>query len=415
MNKSITVSALNAYIKEVFQDETLLHDLTLDGEIAEVSTRKGNTYLTLTDNGSSIDCIHFRSEDFKLKKGDKVGLVGAVRYYDKRASVSFVYNDYTYLGNGSEHEKLLKIIEQFKQEGLFDNKLSLPKYVFKAAVITSEKGAAIEDFIKVLSVKAPAVNIYIVDAAMQGENAADEILNAFNILNGFDCDVVVLCRGGGSDLDLNVFNNEIIARAVSSCNKPVISAVGHEIDFTLCDYCAASRAGTPSIAADMIAQLNNNYIIDLYALTQRASNVVDNNLSYLSYRLDNTSKRFLSAMKSFKTVRDYQVKNAAEKMKNSLLNNKYKRFSTLTSALDGLKRVNANAIERKGVCLNRATAALDAASPLKIMSKGYAKVYRGGREISSVAACEKGDELTVRMADGTITTQITDIKKQSIC
>ncbi|MDE6401596.1 MAG: exodeoxyribonuclease VII large subunit, partial [Clostridiales bacterium] len=251
MNRVMTVAQLSAYLRGVFDDEELLHDVTLTGEVTEVSYSDRHTFITLAEGAYSVRCVHFSSRD-KIEKGARVALRGSVSFYDKRNSVSFSYVEFFLQGVGDKNARLNELKEKLAALGYFEDRPQLPKYIVNVVVITSPDGAAIRDFMRVVYDKNPFVKISVYPVKVQGDGAAAQMTQAITRLQSYKTDVIALCRGGGSDEDLDCFNDEKLATAVALSKIPIISAVGHEINYSLCDFCAGTRAGTPSIAGEIV-------------------------------------------------------------------------------------------------------------------------------------------------------------------
>lgn len=245
-DKTLSVSQLNGYIKSVFDDELILHNIGVTGELSQISVREKATYFTITEGDCYINCIIFSAVE-KIEAGTEVRAYGRVAFFAKSGKINFYAKSISPVGKGTLHAELLKRKDKLKSEGLFENRLQPPVYIRSVAVITSSAGAVIHDIMSVIRDKGVSVSLKLFSSAVQGDNADKEIVNALQAANASDADIIVLARGGGSQYDLDVFNNETVARAVANSKIPVISAVGHETDYTLCDFCAGRRAGTPSM------------------------------------------------------------------------------------------------------------------------------------------------------------------------
>lgn len=262
--KGITVSQLNNYIKQVFEAEEFLHNIIVMGEISGVKKSGNMTFFTLKDEGASISCSCY-VPGIVFKDGEKVIVRGTVSYWNKAGKISFTVNKCEPCGLGNLMLLFEQLKEKLKAEGLFDAavKKSIPDVVKRIGVVTSKSGAVIHDIVTVASRRNPAVDIVIMDVHVQGVGADVEIANAIDTMNSFGkiggkvsggfCgfDVIIVARGGGSAEDLSAFNSERVARAVFASKIPVVSAVGHESDFTLIDFVADLRAATPSAAAEL--------------------------------------------------------------------------------------------------------------------------------------------------------------------
>ena len=264
---NITVSQLNNYIKAVFEAEEMLHNVGVMGEISGL--RGGSpSYFTLKDEGAAIPCTCYNPDILRgIKDGDRVTARGTVSYWNKAGKISFVVNKCEVAGMGNIALLFAQLQEKLKREGLFDaaRKKPIPANVKRVGVVTSRHGAVIHDIQTVAWRRNPSVDIVLFDVRVQGAGAEDEIIGALNAwglkppapprqggLGGIiPPDIIILARGGGSAEDLAPFNSERVARAVFSCDIPVITAVGHETDFTLVDFVSALRAPTPSAAAEL--------------------------------------------------------------------------------------------------------------------------------------------------------------------
>lgn len=411
MDKRLSVSALNDYIKGVFEDELVLHNLAVFGEVAEVSFRKGSTFLTLTEGDCALSCVNFNSND-ALKKGDRVTLYGSVKFYHKRGTVSFAYRDFKAEGKGDKHEKLLKLYEVLRADGTLESRAQMPKYVFNVAVITSKDGAAVHDFLSVLVPKARGICVSVFDSLMQGESAADSLIAALALSNEAQPDLIVLTRGGGSDVDLDVFNTERLARAVAESKSPVLSAVGHEVDYTLCDICASARAGTPSIAADVTASLFNAYTTDLAAAISRIANHYSARCAALNTKTERGITKLFSALSRTTTVKKMQINSLVKSMIREADFHSSERLRGFKAALNALNSTvqanNASAdVKLRAVC-----ELFHAHDPMKKIAKGYAQISSNGKLISSVESVRSGDNINVRLSDGALTAQVLNIEKR---
>ena len=309
-----------------------------------------------------------------------VEALGTVTFYARTGRVSFVIEDVTPSGEGKLLLELLALKEKLKSEGLFENRPPLPEHIKKAAVITSEYGAVIHDILSVVRSKNQYLDICVCDVRVQGSESAQSIADAVRDINRsrLGIDVIVIARGGGSAYDLSAYNTETVARAVAASALPVVSAVGHETDYTLCDLCASVRAGTPSIAADIISEPVTGKIARLRSLAAALSDALDDKVSSCASRVAYRAMSLVGKAELAAAKRESAVRRSAEEMKD---------------ALDALLAAKSNR-------LAFLSAMLDKSSPLKILSQGYAKIARNGEEITSAAALAAGDRITVRMADG---------------
>ncbi len=408
MTREMTVTQLASYLKGVFDDEELLHDVTLSGEIAEVSYSDKHTYLTLSDGAFSVRCAHFRSRD-NVQKGMRVALRGSVTFYDRRASVTFVYTDIFVSGSGEKNAALAKLKEKLRAAGLFENRPKLPTYVLNVAVVTSPEGAAIRDFIRVVGDYCNYVRIDVCPVRVQGDGAAEQIVRALEGLRGSGYDAIVLCRGGGSDEDLDCFNDERLAVAVAESKIPVISAVGHEVDYTLCDFCAGTRAGTPSIAGQIVGARAASLMNDIKTLACEAETALVQKYEKRRTNLDRIGLRITGALDAIATARRHDAETTARRGLYALEKKYDAECRTVKDSFDALGRAAERMTEAKWERLNKLAAVLNALDPDKIRKRGYAAVYGAVGAVRSASEIKSGDEVKLVFADGSATAVITDV------
>jgi exodeoxyribonuclease VII large subunit len=267
----ISVSQLNNYIKAVFGAEEMLHNITVVGEIDGLSVRSNGVWFSLKDKDSTIQCVCWDAKWFRgdnaIKNGDLVNVRGTVDYWNKAGKINFTVHYAVKSGVGDLLEQFKKLHDKLKAEGLFEKKRELPKQIKRVGVITSKYGAVLHDIINVTKRRNKTTDIIFYPASVQGEAAAEIIKGVTYFSGAKSCDVLIVARGGGSGDDLAIFNREDVVRAIAECKIPVISAIGHETDWTLTDYIADIRAPTPSAAAELaVPQLvtDKDTVIMLY-------------------------------------------------------------------------------------------------------------------------------------------------------
>ena len=385
----LTVTQVNKYIKSVFDADLNLQSVFISGEISNfVNHRSGHYYLTLKDDGAEIKSVMFRSANAKLKflpeNGMKVVCKGRISVYETSGAYQLYIDNMIPDGSGALNLAFEQLKERLEKEGLFDaaHKKPVPEYPKKVGVITSPTGAAVQDIKNVLSRRYPLAEMIFYPALVQGDGAADDIVNAIKYFNKFNlADVLIVGRGGGSIEDLWAFNEEALARSIYESDIPVISAVGHETDFTIGDFVADLRAPTPSAAAELavpdisteLRRLNNQKSL-LLNLSLSYTDNLKIMLSVLNNQLEKRSPQTF--------VNDYRVRcdKAEIKIENS----------AAAFLLESRKNFSA-------VC-----AKLDALSPLKILSRGFAAVSKNGEAVISAAKLVKGDKINVVFSDGKI-------------
>lgn len=380
MQRELTVSRLNAYIAGVFDDECVLHDICVRGEVTEFRIAGARTFITLSEGGCALNCVTFAAIK-DISAGSEAVLTGSVAFHKKSGRTSFIADSVTVTDKrGDLLAELLRLKEKLAAEGVFSDRPAFPFFIKKAALVTSDSGAVLHDIASVVRAKNPFMDLCVYDVRVQGENSAESIAAALRDINAErrDVDVIVIARGGGSAADLQSYNTEIVARAVASSRIPVVSAVGHETDYTLCDLCASVRAGTPSIAADMICEP----FVRLYTATKNAASGIKNAISRIYIR--EKQRILLSAMRVIT-------------LNESMLADRRRRIASVLNAMhSNVEKIAARVGER----LASDAAALDKLSPLSVLANGYAKLSKNGSPVRAVADVDKGDELSVTMRDG---------------
>lgn len=386
----LSVSQLNRYVKSLLDGDFLLKDLLLRGEISNFvcHQRSGHCYFTLKEGDCAVRAVMFSryANDllFEPENGMAVILRGAVSLYERDGSYQLYVYDMQPDGRGALQVAFEQLYRKLDRQGLFSqqNKQPIPTDARRIGVVTSASGAAFWDIVNVLSRRYPLATLVFCPAQVQGEAAAQSMVQALDVLEQQgNCDVIILGRGGGSMEDLWCFNDEQLVRRVARCTVPLISAVGHETDFTLCDYAADLRAPTPSAAAELAAP----------------------DLSDLPEQLQDYAQRILAAgerMLSFKTRQILeQSERLARLSPQKRLRQDEKKLQNLANTIQlSLK----NGIMKREEHLQLQTARLRALDPLAKLSGGYGYITKQGRTVSSVREVSMGDVLTIRVCDGTV-------------
>lgn len=386
----LSVSRLNRYVKSLLDGDSLLKDLLLRGEISNFvcHQRSGHCYFTLKEGDCAVRAVMFSryANDllFEPENGMAVILRGAVSLYERDGSYQLYVYDMQPDGRGALQVAFEQLYRKLDRQGLFSqqNKQPIPTDARRIGVVTSASGAAFWDIVNVLSRRCPLATLVFCPAQVQGEAAAQSMVQALDALEQQgNCDVIILGRGGGSMEDLWCFNDEQLVRRVARCTVPLISAVGHETDFTLCDYAADLRAPTPSAAAELAAP----------------------DLSDLPEQLQDYAQRILAAgerMLSFKTRQILeQSERLARLSPQKRLRQDEKKLQNLANTIQlSLK----NGIMKREEHLQLQTARLRALDPLAKLSGGYGYITKQGRTVSSVREVSMGDVLTIRVCDGTV-------------
>ena len=386
----LSVSQLNRYVKSLLDGDSLLKDLLLRGEISNFvcHQRSGHCYFTLKEGDCAVRAVMFSryANDllFEPENGMAVILRGAVSLYERDGSYQLYVYDMQPDGRGALQVAFEQLYRKLDRQGLFSqqNKQPIPTDARRIGVVTSASGAAFWDIVNVLSRRCPLATLVFCPAQVQGEAAAQSMVQALDALEQQgNCDVIILGRGGGSMEDLWCFNDEQLVKRVARCTVPLISAVGHETDFTLCDYAADLRAPTPSAAAELAAP----------------------DLSDLPEQLQDYAQRIFAAgerMLSFKTRQILeQSERLARLSPQKRLRQDEKKLQNLANTIQlSLK----NGIMKRKEHLQLQTARLRALDPLAKLSGGYGYITKQGRTVSSVREVSMGDVLTIRVCDGTV-------------
>ena len=393
---AMTVSELNNYIKMMFDSNRLLNSICVRGEISNfVNHRSGHFYFSLKDEGAQIKAVMFRSSTARLKflpeNGMKVTVCGSISVFPRDGVYQMYVTSIQPDGIGALYLAYEQLKAKLDSEGLFsdEHKKPIPPIPRNIGVITSPTGAAVRDIINVLGRRYPLAGVYLYPALVQGEGAAKTLIDGIEYFDRSKLvDTIIIGRGGGSIEDLWEFNNEELARHIFNCSVPVISAVGHETDFTICDFVADMRAPTPSAAAELA-------VPDLRELCMM--------IDVYSDRADRSLIRI---------VERYQER--LNRLKDSGILSDFSSYTQeLRGKVDELYKSTTIAYQRnladKRLTFMTKVGKLEALNPLSVMSRGYSVVQKEGRVISSSSDMEVGDEFIVRFKDGTITANVQSI------
>ena len=395
--EALTVTQLNTLVHDVFESVDVFSAIAVKGEISNlVKHRSGHYYFSLKDEGSLLRALMFRTDTLRLpfdpENGMNVILYGSLGSYVKDGSYRFVAKSMVPDGIGALHLAFEQLKRKLSAEGLFDpaRKKPIPKIPRCVGIITSPTGAAVRDLIQVMGRRFPFAKIVLFPAQVQGVNAHQTLIEGIRVMEERgDADVIVIGRGGGSAEDLWEFNNESLARAIYACRIPVISAVGHETDFTICDFVSDLRAPTPSAAAELA-------VPDTEELMHRFHNVVDK-MHVLYMRRQDLWRKRVESLRTHAVLTDPKA---------------YFRYprEKLSSLRDKLLWSYSRALSEKKSALEKNIASLDALSPLSILARGYAIAEKEGRVIRKVGDVAQGEAFNLRLSDGVINAKRTDEK-----
>ncbi len=395
--KILTVTQVNNHIKALMTSDSVLQNIYVGGELSNFKAHSsGHMYFSLKDESASIRCVMFDRDAKKLrfKPGDglKVIAQGRVSCFPRDGSYQLYCSDISPEGLGSLYLAFEQLKQSLDKEGLFskENKLPLPAYPRRIALITSPTGAVVQDMIRIIGRRWPPAHIIIIPVRVQGEEAPAEIRAAIRLFGSRRiADVAIVGRGGGSLEDLWAFNDEQVAREIFACPLPIVSAVGHEPDVTIADFVADARASTPSHAAELVTPdiLDVKYLLDYNA--ERITAAMRSRISSLESRLNQQKERkALRDPSHYLTVKAQMLKLSTERLSSA----------------------GARAIYNRRVAFVKNASKLEAMSPLAILTRGYGVVANAkGETLRSVAQTAAGDAVTVRLFDGTLDCEVVNI------
>ncbi len=393
----LTVTQVNTYIKALLDESAPLRNIYISGEISNFTHyyRTGHLYFTLKDESSQLKAVMFSSNAsrlrFQAENGMKVICRGRISVYSKSGEYQLYVDDMQPDGVGALSLAFEQLKKKLSQEGLFDevHKKPIPPFPSKIGVATSNIGAAVEDIKNITARRYPLAEIIICPTVVQGENAPADIVRSIKMLDGFDgIDVIILGRGGGSAEDLWAFNSEEVARAVFACETPIVSAVGHETDFTICDFVSDLRAPTPSAAAELVCPDINKLYSDLSVKKNALDFYITNRIETLEQDLcDITQNGAFADEESFFAAYQDNLKVLSERLNDAF-----------SFTID----------DKENKFLN-ASARLEALSPLSVLMRGYCVASKNGKAVKSKKDIKKDDELTLRFADGRVDISVGEV------
>ena len=394
MENCISVTQLNSYIKGIFDAEQMLHGICVYGEVTSYKISNGIAYFNIKEEDNLLPCVLFGALKFPEPNiGDVVLLTGSVSYYVKGGKLSFNATKIEPYGKGLLYQKFLELKNKLEKLGYFElsRKKPIPDYVKRIGVVTSSTGAVIQDIIDVTTRRNDTIDIVLYPVKVQGVGAEVEIANGIDFFSEYDnVDVVIVARGGGSMEDLQPFNTEVVAEATFRCKKPIVSAVGHETDYTIIDFVSDLRAPTPSAAAELVAWSKKDTIDGIYKIVLRMEKSLNN--------VANQSINFVE--RSLKDIEYYLSKNITNKLnainlaKNSMIysiNNKCTDFENKIKLFEHtLSKLN----------------------PSNLLVKGYTKLELNGVPVKGVNDLKVDDMVSIRLLDGKIEAQVKGVEKE---
>lgn len=390
---TLTILQFNTFIKNILDAEEFLTNISVVGEVTNFKISGGHAYFDLKDENAMLSCVKFGASDLNIKNGDLVTVFGKVNFYVKSGRLNFLVSRTESYGLGDLYQKFLQLKEKLGKEGLFaeEIKKEIPKFAKRIGVVTSETGAVIRDIINVTRSKNPYTDIVIYPSKVQGVGAENDLIAGIEYFNTRDdIDTIIIARGGGSLEDLSPFNTEKIVRAIYNSSLPIISAVGHETDFTLCDFASDLRVPTPSVAAEVAVfnfyeQIQNIELLNKNMYNLVASKIIGRKeqLSFISDSMNDKLKLKLSSA----TNEINQDINIIDRKIENVINSKKQQLEIVTTVLSKL-------------------------NPLEILKNGYGAIEKGNKKINNIDDIIIGEDIKVNMLDGVIFANVTNLKKK---
>lgn len=421
MPEAFTVSELNEFLKISFDQSQILRDIYIKGEISNFTNhyKTGHYYFTIKDDSSALKAVMFRMYtrmiDFVPENGMKIIAHGKIDVFVRDGTYSLKVDDIIPEGVGSMYVSFEKLKNKLEQEGLFEaaHKKTLPKYPSKIGILTSPTGAVIQDIRNVASRRYPICELTLYPCAVQGEGAAAQIVKGLEHFEGTDVDLVIIARGGGSLEDLMPFNDERLARRIYACEKPIVSAVGHETDYTICDFVSDLRAPTPSAAAELALPSVDEIRLGLSraerALNCGIENILNRKAEKLNALADNRvfEKPFAMVDETEKRIADLR-----EKLDESIR----RSIAAKENALKNIKidEKIERIIKSKEISFSTLAMKTEALSPLAVLARGYSVVFRDGKVTSDATDLKENDIINIRMKNGSVEAEVKNVEQTQL-
>lgn len=414
-DKYITVSQLTRYIKYKIDNDIHLNEVFLKGEISNFKAHtRGHYYFTLKDEGSRINAVMFASATKNIKflpqDGMKVLVTGKISVFEANGGYQIYVNDMLEDGVGNLYIAFEQLKKKLETEGLFDQKIkkAIPKIPTKVGVVTAPTGAAIKDIVSTIKRRWPLAEIILFPSLVQGEEAAADIVKQIERSKDYNLDTLIVGRGGGSIEDLWPFNEEIVARAIYNCQTPIISAVGHEIDFTIADFVADLRAPTPTGAAELAVPAISDVANYLNQLKIRLNKAISNKITINKQKITELTNRYIFTNPlSIYQTKEILFDSIIERLKyatTNLISLKEKQFLNIKNSC-----ILANPFQLLDKKANRylqIISKLETLSPLLTLQRGYTMTKIAGKVITSSKNIKKDSNLEIEFSDGSITAKV---------
>ncbi|MBR2531597.1 MAG: exodeoxyribonuclease VII large subunit [Lachnospiraceae bacterium] len=410
-----SVTQINTYIKNLFVRDFVLSRITVRGEVSNCKYHSsGHIYFTLKDRGGAISCVMFSGQrerlTFRLQDGQEIDASGQITVYEKSGTYQLYVRDCRLSGAGELYERFLQLKTELAEMGMFDEiyKKPIPRYSRRIGIVTASTGAAVRDIINVATRRDPYVELVLYPARVQGEGAKESIVRGIRQLDKMGLDVMIVGRGGGSIEDLWAFNEECVARAIFEAETPIISAVGHETDFTIADFVADRRAPTPSAAAEL-ASFEYDVLEEQFGAYRSAlEKEMTQRLQLLKARVNADKERLQRLSPQSVLQNRRQQLDAMKSSMRQLIERKTERYlQKAERTADALRQRMRGALEDRRHRLQVTAVRLDGLSPLKKMGGGYGYITDGrGKSIRSVQDVRKGARMMTYVRDGRIVSDV---------
>ena len=396
-DKYLTVTAVTKYIKYKIDTDDNLKCIFIKGEISNCKYHStGHIYFSIKDENSILNAIMFSTNAKKLtftpNDGMKVLITGRISVYEAAGRYQIYVEEMIEDGVGNLYAEFEKLKKKLETKGLFDSnhKKDIPKMPSKVGVITASTGAAIRDIVSTIKRRFPICEIYLFPSLVQGENASKDLVNKLLQADNYGVDVIIIGRGGGSIEDLWAFNDEELANTIYNAKTPIISAVGHEVDFTICDFVSDLRAPTPTEAAELAVPNMSDIMINLEHLKIRLNESLNKKIDYNKLLLNNLKNSFV--------------------LKNPMLlyENKKQNIDLYFEKLNNMMNYR---LERTNTKFSNLINKLELLNPLSVLSKGYSVTYKDDKVIKDASKLKKNDSVTIRLYNGLFEAKVEEIKK----
>ena len=419
-NNYISVGAITRYIKYKLDNDINLQEVYIKGEISNFKRHsRGHFYFTIKDEESRISAIMFSSQTSKVAfepvDGTKVLVKGRISVFEQTGNYQIYVSEMIEDGVGNLYALYEKLKQDLKKEGLFDesHKKKIPAIPSRVGVVTAPTGAAIRDIISTINRRYPLCEVYLFPSLVQGNGAKEDIVKNIKLADTYELDTLIVGRGGGSIEDLWAFNEEIVARAIYECNTPVISAVGHEVDFTIADFVADVRAATPTGAAEIAVPDKQELNKLIKQLELRSSKNINNIINYNKTVLEKIKTSYiLKNPMIIYEIKEQKLSNTIEKLNSYIVNYIDNKNTKLNNIKTSYILTNPNKIyENKQNKYNHLIEKLEVLNPLNTLKRGYSITKLNNKVVTDIKSVKKDDELSISIKNGEINAKVIEIKE----